>query len=147
VGRPPRMAMSINYARLCASYVAACVLLRGTVGLSDFNDAAYVDAATQDLAQRVVVEVRDRGDPNALTPVEVEILLNSGERLATPIEVVYGNPAKPMPREAHIAKFLANAASAAKPVSLEQAQRLVALVDDLEEVTDATRIIDTLVGA
>lgn len=147
VGRAPRMDMSINYARLCAAYVAACVLLRGTVELSDFNDAAYADAATQDLAQRVLVEVRDRGDPNALTPVEVEILLISGKRLSTRIEVVFGNPAKPMRREAHIAKFMANAASSAKSVSVEQAQTLVALVDDLEEVGDASSIVDTLVGA
>lgn len=147
VGRPPRREMPINYARLCAPYVAACALVRGTVGLSDFNAAAYADEVTQGLAQRVVIEVCDHGDPNALTPVEVEILLTTGERLATRIEVVYGNPAKPMTRSAHIAKFMANAASAAKQVSVEQTEMLVALVDDLEEVADATLIIDALIGS
>jgi aconitate decarboxylase len=147
VGRPPRTEMAINYARLCAPYVAACVLLRGDVGLSDFNDAAYADAATQDLARRVTVEVRDRGDPNALTPVEVAVLLKDGARFATEIDVVYGNPAKPMTRDAHIAKFMANAARAARPVPDAQARTLVALVDDLEDTKDTTRIVDTLVGA
>jgi 2-methylcitrate dehydratase PrpD len=147
VGRAPRTQMPINYARLCAPYVAACVLLRGTVELKDFTDAAYADAETQDLASRVVIEVRDRGDPNALTPVELEITLGDGARLATRIEVVYGNPAKPMTRDAHIAKFVANAAAAARPISTEQAQTLVALVDRLEDINDATHIVDTLVGA
>ena len=147
VGRPPRTEMAINYARLCASYVAACVLLRGTVGLSDFNDAAYADATTQDLAKRVAVEVRDRGDANALTPVEVVITLKSGVRLAAEIDVVYGNPAKPMTRDAHIAKFMANAARAARPVTDAQARTLVALIDGLEDIGDATRIVDALVGA
>lgn len=147
VGRAPRAQMSINYARLCAPYVAACALLRGTVSLEDFNDAAYSDAATQHLASRISIEVRDRGDPNALTPVEVEIRLADGTRLTTQIDVVYGNPAKPMTREAQIAKFMANAASAAKPLSSEQTHRLVALIDDLEEVGDVRQIVDALTGA
>jgi 2-methylcitrate dehydratase PrpD len=144
VGRPPLAAMAINYARLCASYVAACVLLRGEVQLGDFNEAAYADAVTQDLAKRIVIEVRDRGDPNALTPVEMEIALHSGARLATRIEVVYGNPAKPMTREAHIAKFMANAAAGVRAVPAEQARTLVQLIDGLEEIKDATRIVDLL---
>ena len=115
VGRPPRMEMQINYARLCASYVAACVLLRGTIGFGDFNDAAYADAETQDLANRVSIEVRDAGDPNALTPVEVEVTLKNGARHAARMDVIYGNPAKPMTREEHVAKFVGNAAAAARP--------------------------------
>lgn len=147
VGRPPATEMQINYARLCASYVAACVLLRGTVRLGDFNDAAYADPATQDLAWRIAIEVRDAGDPNALTPVEVEVALNSGARHAARIDVVYGNPAKPMTRDAHVAKFMGNAAAAARPVPPEQAEALVALVDGLEEISDVTRIVDHLIAA
>jgi 2-methylcitrate dehydratase PrpD len=36
VGRPPQLQMSDNYARLCASYVAACALLKGSIGFEDF---------------------------------------------------------------------------------------------------------------
>jgi 2-methylcitrate dehydratase PrpD len=146
VGRPPRMEMQINYARLCAAYVAACVLLRGTIGFGDFNDAAYADAETQDLAKRVTIEVRDAGDPNALTPVEVEVRLKSGARHTAGMDVIYGNPAKPMTREEHVSKFVGNAAAAAKPVRREQAEALVALVDRLEEIDDMTRIVDHLIG-
>jgi aconitate decarboxylase len=146
VGRPPRMEMQINYARLCASYVAACVLLRGTIGFGDFNDAAYGDAETQDLAKRVTIEVRDDGDPNTLTPVEVEVTLKSGVRHAGRMDVIYGNPAKPMSRQEHVAKFVGNAAAAARPVRREKAETVVALVDGLEEIDDVTRIVDHLIG-
>ena len=146
VGRPPRMEMQINYARLCACYVAACVLLRGTIGFGDFNDTAYADAETQDLANRVSIEVRDADDPNALTPIEVEVTLKNGARHTARMDVIYGNPAKPMTREEHVSKFVGNAAAAAQPLRREQAEALVALVDRLEEIGDVTRIVDHLIG-
>jgi 2-methylcitrate dehydratase PrpD len=146
VGRPPRSQMQINYARLCASYVAACAFQRGTVAFHDFSDAAYADPLTQDLARRITLEVRDAGDPNALTPVEVEVTLANGARHSARIEAVYGNPAKPMTRDAHIAKFLANAASAARPLREEQARALVDLIDNLESVEDVSTAVDHLIG-
>ncbi|HML14837.1 MAG TPA: MmgE/PrpD family protein, partial [Xanthobacteraceae bacterium] len=95
VGRPPQEKMQANYARLSAPYVAACALRRGGVTLDDFTPTAYREAQTRALARRVSIEVRDAGNPNALTPVEVEIALRDGSRYARRIETVYGNPAKP----------------------------------------------------
>ncbi len=146
VGRPVLPQMAINYARLCAPYLAARALLRGTVDLDDFTDDAYGDAASQDLARRVTVTVRDAGDPNALTPVEVEITLQDGSRHALRIDAVYGNPAKPMTREAHLAKFRRNAELGRRPLPAAQVERLIALGDDLERVADVTELVDQLVG-
>ena len=146
VGRPPKPDMAINYARLCASYVAACALRRGTVGIQDFCDAAYRDPATQALARRITVAVADRGDPNALTPVAVEIELTGGRYHAIKLDVVYGNPARPMSREAHLAKFRRNCELAARPVPAEKAERLIGLVDNLEAVEDVTTLVDAMIG-
>ncbi len=146
VGRPPKPQMEINYARLCASYVTACALLRGTVDIEDFQDAAYADAQTQELARRIAIVVKDEGDPNALVPVSVEVLLKSGARHATRLDVVYGNPAKPMSRASHLEKFLRNCALAAEPVSMEKAERLIAFVDGLEDIADVARLVDCAVA-
>src|ERR1043166_2507841 len=144
VGRPPREDMHTNYARLCASYVAACALRKGGVGLHDFTPEAYRDAVTQDLARRVRIEVRDLGDPNALTPVEVEIALSDGAVHRTKVETVYGNPAKPLGRADQLEKFRTNCAAAAHPLPPESAERLIARVDRLEEVADVTELVDLL---
>lgn len=146
VGRPPSREMQINYARLCAPYVAACAFLRGTVAFGNFNDAAYADPVTQDLARRIAIEVRDAGDANALVPVEVEVTLTTGARYVARIDVVYGNPARPMTRDAHVAKFMSNAAAAARPLPQDQARALVDLVDGLQEIDDVSRIVDHLIG-
>jgi aconitate decarboxylase len=142
VGRPPREEMNANYARLCAAYVAACALRRDGVRIEDFTPAAYRDAPTQALARSVSVEVRDAGNPNALTPVEVEIALRDGSRHAKLIETVYGNPKKPLSRADHLAKFRTNCAAAAHPVPPANVERLIERVDRLEEVADVTALVD-----
>jgi aconitate decarboxylase len=144
VGRLPREEMQANYARLCAPYVAACALRSGAVGLDDFTPEAYRDAPTQDLARRVSIDARDAGNPNALSPVEVEIALRDGTRHAARIETVYGNPKKPLGRADHLAKFTSNCAAAAYPLPPENVERLIERVDLLEEVADVTELVDLL---
>jgi aconitate decarboxylase len=144
VGRPPREEMQPNYARLCASYVAACALRRGEVRLADFTPAAYRDAPTQDLARRIAIEVRDAGNPNAMTPVEVEILLRDGSRHAARLETVYGNPAKPLSRPDQLAKFRNNCAAAARALPTNNVEQLIARVDRLEEISNVTELVDLL---
>jgi aconitate decarboxylase len=144
VGRPPREEMQPNYARLCAPYVAACVLRRGGLGLDDFTAEAYRDPPTQDLARRIAIAVRDGGHPNALTPVEVEVCLRDGTRHAALIEPVYGNPAKPLSRPDHLAKFSSNCAAAAQPLPSENVEQLIERIDRLEEIIDVSELVDLL---
>lgn len=144
VGRPFRTAMDINYARLCARFCAARALVTGTLALDDFRPDVYADRATADLAGRIDIEVVDGGDPNALTPVEVEIALRDGRHLIHRLDIVLGNPAKPLSREAHVAKFRSNAAAALVPPSPERVEALIGAVDDLETLPDVRALADHL---
>ncbi|MEQ8818376.1 MAG: MmgE/PrpD family protein [Thalassobaculum sp.] len=147
IGRPPQSGMTQNYARLCGAYAAARLLLAGDLGVGDYTEAALNDPATLDLAGRIAIAPDDNPDPNALTPVTVTVRLRSGAELARGIEVVYGNPAKPLTREAHLAKFRGNLGFAAGPVPSANADRLIAMVDDLEGLDDARRLVDLVVAA
>lgn len=146
VGRPFTTAMDINYARLCVRFTAARILLTGTLALGDFMPAIYADTATARLADSIAIEVRDAGDPNALTPVEVEVLTTDGARHHVSLDTVLGNPAKPLPREAHLAKFRSNAAAALRPLSTAATDRLIETVDALETVPDVRGLADLLAG-
>ena len=134
--------MSINYARLCAPYLAARALLRGSIGFEDFTPQAYGDAQAPGLAQRIAIEVRDAGNPNALTPVEVEIALRDGTRHAVRLDVVLGNPAKPLSRDDHLEKFRRNCKTAARPLQHEMVERLIERIDRLEDVADVAELAD-----
>jgi len=146
VGRPVQDAMTVNYARLCATYVAARALLDGAVGVEDFRAGALGDAASLALARRIEVEIDANPDPNALTPLSVEIWLDDGQRHEITLDAVYGSPANPLSRDDHLAKFRRNCAGAARPLPGDQVERLIAMVDDLEEVNELRDLVDQLVA-
>jgi aconitate decarboxylase len=144
VGRPAHADMTVSYARLSAPYVIACALLDGGVGLDDFQPTALTDPARLAFAQRVTLSADDHPDPNALTPVTVVVRLNGGAAYETSVSEVYGSPARPMGREAHLAKFRANWISGARPLPEASGERLIALVDDLEAVRDVSILVDPM---
>ena len=145
VGRPPKEEMAINYARLCARYVAACALIGGAIELADFTDDAYRRAAHQGLAGRIALTV-EQADPNALTPIRVRIELAGGRVLEKTIADVYGTPANPMTRAAQLTKFRSNCAGAVRPLPENQVEALIAAVNGLETLTDAVRLVDLAVA-
>ncbi|NNF76948.1 MAG: MmgE/PrpD family protein [Rhizobiales bacterium] len=145
VGRPIRSQMTINYARLCAQYVAACALLRKTLRIDDFSEEAYADEARQDLARRVTIQTYDTDNPNDLLPVHIEIVTRSDRSYAMTLDAVYGSPDKPVSREAHLAKFRENCRLATRTLPTGRTESLIQMVDDLEELTDAAQLVDHLV--
>ena len=103
------------------------------------------DARRQALAQRISIEVRDAGNPNALTPIEVEIGLHDGARHTARLDVVLGNPAKPLSKDDQLRKFRRNCQAAARPLPSDTVERLIERFDRLEEVDGrASRVADLL---
>lgn len=144
VGRPWKPEMDINYARLCTRFTAARILLNGSLHLGDFTPATYREPVTAALAQRIAIEVRDAGDPNALTPVEVEIVTTGGRRHSASLDTVLGNPAKPLSRHAHLTKFRGNAAAAYRPLTPDMTEFVIQTVDQLEGLPDVRILADLL---
>jgi aconitate decarboxylase len=60
------------------------------------------------------------------------------------LETVYGNPAKPLSRPDHLAKFRNNCAAAARPLPHANVERLIERIDQLEEIADVIEIMDLL---
>ena len=145
VGRPVNDAMAANYARLCGSYVSACALLHGEVRSHDFADEQRRDPERLALARRIKVLVDNNPDPNALTPVTVSVRLRDGRALSRSLDLVYGNPAKPMSREAHLAKFRRNLGSALEPLPRNNADAVIEMVEQIEDVEDVRHISELLV--
>ncbi|MEM7255171.1 MAG: MmgE/PrpD family protein [Pseudomonadota bacterium] len=142
VGRPATDDMHANYARLCIPYVVACALLNDRVGVADFEEPARRSPERLALAAKVDIAVDDNPDPNALTPVSVEIELTTGERLRKTVDKVYGNPARPMSREAQLKKLEGNFGVAAKTLSTEAMTDLVRDIDALERLSDVAQLVN-----
>jgi len=144
VGRESHAEMDATYARLSAPYVAAHALISGEVGRGAFTPQAYRHARTQELARRIRVEAVDAGDPNALTPIEVAIDRNDGARFTTRLEIVCGNPAKPLGRDDRLEKVYRNCAAGLRPVPHGTVERLIARIDHLEDVADVGELVDLI---
>jgi len=145
VGRAIGADMELNYARLCAQYTIARALMTGGVSVTDFYTAPLHDAQTLELGQRIEIAIDDNPDPNALTPVALTLNLNDGRTVEANIEVVYGNPARPMTRAAQLEKLEANWNAARRTLPDTQREALVAAVDGIESMTDVTALVDCVV--
>ena len=143
-GRPDIDDPTPNYALLCIPYGGAVALLRGAVTVEDFRPPRLADAVVHDLARRIRVVPRDDPDPNALDPTTVSVRLRDGQNHTVTLDKVLGNPAKPLSRDQHLEKFRRNWRSGVRPLSEADGERLIALVDHLEEVADVSEIIGLL---
>lgn len=146
VARPIKDAMEANYARLSAPYVLASALIDGEVTIETFRPEALRAEQRLTLGRRITVEIDDNPDRNALTPVTVNVAMKNGASHDITMDVVYGNPKKPMTRGAHLEKFRRNCLIAARPLPADHAERLIELVDDLETVDDVRSLVDLMVA-
>jgi 2-methylcitrate dehydratase PrpD len=136
VGRPLVSPVEPSYARLCMQYAVAKVLQKGVLDLADFRGDALVDPATPALAARVTTRDDGNPDPNALAPQRVTIHLKNGTSLSWRCETMLANPARPLTREQHVAKFRRCLDFAETPLGPNAAERLIETVDRLEKVED-----------
>ena len=146
VGRPIHDAMEISYARLNGQYAAAIMLQKSFIDIDDFTIEAIRNKSSLELARKISIEIDGNPDPNALSPVEVEIKMKDGEKFFKRIDTVYGNPNKPLTRDAHLAKFRRNWKAAAISLSAEKGEELINNIDCLEEVEDIRSLIDLATG-
>lgn len=146
VGRPIRDVMEANYARLSAPYVLACALIDGKVDIESFRSEALNDRRRLSIGRRIAVEVDDNPDRNALTPITVRAVMNEGRVHDITLNVVYGNPKKPMTRDAHLGKFRRNWDMAAHVLPPDNAEQLIAAVDEMEAMDDVRSLIDLMVA-
>lgn len=144
VDRAPSPTMIPSYARLCLPYVAAIALLHDDVRVTDFDPDAITEPARHELAARIRIVKDQNPAVNVLAPQRVEVSLCDGTELAVDLPAVLGAPGRPLSRERHLAKFRRAAASGLYPMSHARIERLITLVDDLEQLHDVRTLVDAL---
>jgi 2-methylcitrate dehydratase PrpD len=110
-------------ARFSAFYTAATALVRGAVGLGDFDAQARADADVLALAARMTATCDPVRLPGAVGGV-LALVLDDGSRLEEAVVVPLGAPSRPLGEEAMIGKFVACLGMAAVPWPADEAGRL-----------------------
>ena len=142
VGRPVKPDMDVTYARLCFQYAGALALLNGGVDVGDFSPERLADPRLHDLARRIKLVVDGNPDPNALAPQAVTTHLKDGRVLSVDVPHTLGSPERPLSRDQHLAKFRRCWSCGARPLADAAADRLIHLIDGLDELGSSNEIID-----
>lgn len=142
--RPDIPEPASNYAQLCTGFIVATVLRHGHIDLAHYRGEHLTDPETHALARQVVVEIDDNPDPNALVPQRLEVKLTDGRVLDWTCEAMLASNERRLTREQHLAKFRRCLDFAAAPLAADAGERLVALVDGLEDVIDVRALTDAL---
>ncbi len=146
VGRAPLPQPGASYARLCMAYAIAKVLQHGVLDPLHFRGTELADPRSFALAQRVRVEADGNPDPNALAPQAVTVRLTNGASHTWRCETMRASPSRPLTRAQALAKFQRCLMLSAERLPDDRADRLVALVDGLEHVSDIRQVVALLSG-
>jgi 2-methylcitrate dehydratase PrpD len=146
VGRPVKDNMDVSYAKLCNGYIASTALTTGNVTVEDFEEVTLGDEHRLALARKVVTQLNDVEDVNALAPVSVQVTLNNGNIHAIHLPAVLGNPAKPLSRAAQINKFNAACMSAKHPLSQQQIDKLIFGIDELCQIQNINSLVSLTIN-
>jgi 2-methylcitrate dehydratase PrpD len=123
-------------------WAVAATIARGRAGIGEFNEEAIVSQDILDIAGKIrLTESEVKMEPSKPSPLKVEITMKDG--------MVYSEPTgSPMahtgvrPFGDYERKFRDCASFAARPIPEKNIDRVVALVEKLEEVNDIRELVE-----
>jgi 2-methylcitrate dehydratase PrpD len=125
-------------AKFSIFFTVACALVRGDVGLHDFDEAARRADDLRALAARMQAIHDPAQVPTAFGGI-VTVTLDDGSVLREAVMIPLGHPDRPIARAAMVDKFVACAGEAALPytatAALALAERLLSLGGDTDVAT------------
>ena len=132
-----------------APYVIATTILNRTVTLADFLGTGFRNPRVLQMAQKIVpVYDASLSPPRKMEQARLEIRTRDGRTFASRlVEFAKGHPANPMTEGELVAKFRDCLAYSAKPVPVDNVDRVVEMVGRLETVNDVSSILKLLRGA
>jgi 2-methylcitrate dehydratase PrpD len=132
-------------AKFSLPFCVALAAARGQIRISDFSAAALRDPEVLGIAQKVLPVEDSSLDWKVKIPDgRMEIITRDGRSFERVGDNVPGSPEAPMSWDAIFAKFRDCASVSAVPVTVENVEKVIALVRDLERLDDATAFLQAV---
>ncbi|UCF92499.1 MAG: MmgE/PrpD family protein [Desulfobacterales bacterium] len=130
-------------AKFSIPYVVAVALSKRKVTLADFKEEAIRTPALAALAAKVkvVLDPEFRGSRSVVGPVKVKVKMSDGRELATRVELARGHLQNPMNERDFANKFRECVMQSAIPIAEQKIERLLRLLNRLEEIADVGEVI------
>ena len=140
IGRNPTM-----NAQFSIPYCIANALLRGGSELKHFEESMIRDPNIARVVALVHVTTDPAVEKRDQRAMEMDVHTKTGRTFHKRVDVPRGSPGNEMTRQEHIDRFRQCAAYGRKPLPGRNADRLIALVDDIEKLDDVRELIKLMV--
>ena len=131
-------------AKFSLPFSAALALVRGGVGLDDFDETARRDPELLSVAGRVGYAQRPGWGRDRAAAAAVELVLRNGSSLSAELDVPLGHPDRPLSDDQLRSKFVDCAGRAANPIATAEAERLAERMMRLEETPDLSAVLSPM---
>jgi 2-methylcitrate dehydratase PrpD len=121
-------------------YSVASALVRKSAKNEDYTEEYIRDPRVQALISRV--KLADLPQPEG---IELEVKMKDGCQFSEYVRVALGEPANPLSRDGLMAKFMTQV-EFSQTVSQRDAEKLLGLLERLEEVDNVTKIVELAVS-
>ncbi len=131
-------------AQFSAAYCVANALVRRSSGLEHFAPAAIQDASVQALMARITVLADAALDARGHTAVDLTVTTVDGVVHTRRLDIAPGFPGADLTDAQHLARFNDCVTYAPKPPSRQQTKQLLAALENLAGMDDATTLVQFL---
>jgi len=143
VGRPFQIRESPQVdAQFSLPYTVSVAIARRNVFIDDFfEEKIKGDTQVLQLAKKVKVVVDQEPIAKGLTPCVVDIKTKDGKVRSERVEILRGDPRKPVSIEEVAQKFRRCAAFSVKPISEKNVEEIIRIVSNLETMSDVGELV------
>jgi len=147
VGKPFEIRESPQVdAQFSIPYTVSVAIARKNVFIDDFfEEKIKGDTQVLQLTKKVKVVVDQEPIAKGLTPCVVDVKTKDGKVYSEHVEILRGDPRKPVSMEEVAQKFRRCAAFSAKPIPKENIEEIIRTVSNLESVADVSSIVSLVV--
>lgn len=133
-------------AQFSLPYVVSIAILRGRVSLEEFEDQNLMDPDVLELSKKVRIQVVDQlKDGGLVAPCKIEIRMSDGKKIVKQVKVMKGHPENPLSSEELEEKFKNCIRYAQKPKIEKTTNRIIRMLNQLEEIEDVNQLTGLLV--
>jgi 2-methylcitrate dehydratase PrpD len=133
---------NVTAAQFSLPWMIACGVVRKKVGISEFTEEALKDRTLSEMASKVH-PILDTSLPDELAFTKVKIKTKRGT-FEVNTNYAYGSPQNPMTFDAIEKKFMDCAALSIKPISVDNQEKVIWMIKNLEEVKNVGEIMKFL---
>jgi 2-methylcitrate dehydratase PrpD len=139
-----RRPQSVIDAKFSIPFTLGIIATKRKMAIKDFTQTGLSDPDVLQMAQKVMMRLEQVTEDKKPRYPKVEIKTKNEERYSKRVDVIYGDPKNPITKYDLLEKFRDCVSYMAIPISKSKINKVIEMINTLEEVEDVSHIIRLL---